>query len=270
MLTDTNITLFEWPFRQLKYGDTTALVNKLRRHRINQAWTGSYESLFHKDIEGVNSRLSEECRQKGEGLLLPFGTVNLAWPDWKEDLRRCEEVHGMKGIRIYPSYQTFDLSHPDFPEFVSEIAKRNLILQIVGDMDDSRNHHPIILARDFKMEPLVEIHKNEPGAKIQLLYWNHRVGNSLLEQMVKETNIVFDIARIETSGGIGRMIEGNPWNGSSLPVPVNRLLFGSHAPYFPVETNILKLMESPLTLSQASSIMEGNALQFMQGKLNLK
>src|SRR5690606_3676065 len=74
MLTDTNITLFEWPFRQLKYGDTTALVNKLRRHRINQAWTGSYESLFHKDIEGVNSRLSEECRQKGEGLLLPFGT----------------------------------------------------------------------------------------------------------------------------------------------------------------------------------------------------
>lgn len=263
-LIDTNVNLFEWPFRRLKYGETKALVSKLRSHRIRQAWAGSFEALFHKDISGVNARLAEECRINGEGMLLPFGTVNLAWPDWEEDLRRCHEIHKMPGIRIYPSYQTFDLDHPEFPRLVHLIAKWGLILQIVGDMDDSRNHHPIVLARDINMEPLVDIMKKEPKAKVQLLYWNHRVGNKLLERLVKETSAVFDIARIETSGGLGRLIEGNPWSGPALPIPFSRLLFGSHAPYFPVETNIIKLLESPLTMEQAEAIMESNAHDFLE------
>lgn len=264
-LIDTNVNLMEWPFRRLKYGETGALVSKLRSHRITQAWAGSFEALFHKDIDGVNSRLVEACRKNGEGMLLPFGTVNLAWPDWEEDLRRCHEVHGMRGIRIYPSYQTFDLAQPDFPQLIQQIAKRNLILQIVGDMEDSRNHHPIVLTRNVDMEPLVDILKKEPKAKVQLLYWNHRIGNPLMERFVKETTAVFDIARIETSGGVGKMISGNTWSGPAHPVPVERVLFGSHAPYFPVEANILKLFESPLTLEQATAIMEGNARRFMNG-----
>src|SRR5690606_19857235 len=107
---------------RLKYSDTRSLTSKLRSHQIHQAWAGSFEALFHKDIDGVNKRLAEECRTSGKGMLLPFGTVNLAWPDWEEDLRRCHEVYGMAGIKIYPSYQTFDLSHPDFPRFIQLIA----------------------------------------------------------------------------------------------------------------------------------------------------
>ncbi|EPR70141.1 hypothetical protein ADIWIN_3785 [Winogradskyella psychrotolerans RS-3] len=111
---DTNVNLFDWPFRKLKYGETDALLAKLSKHRVEKAWAGSFEALFHKDINGVNERLAKECKQKGKGMLLPFGTVNLAWPDWEEDLRRCDEVYKMPGVRIYPIYQTFDPSHPDF------------------------------------------------------------------------------------------------------------------------------------------------------------
>lgn len=263
-IIDTNVNLFRWPFRHLKYEETPGLVAKLRKHRIYQAWAGNFEALFYKDIAGVNSRLAEECKRNGEGMLIPFGTVNLAWPDWNEDLRLCHEVHGMTGIRIYPSYQTFDLTHPDFPLFIQEITKRGLILQIVGDMEDSRNHHPIVFTRDVKMDPLVDILKKEPKAKVQLLYWNHRVNIPLMERLVKETSVQFDTARIETSGGLGRLIEGRPWGGSAHPVPVERLLFGSHAPFFPVEANILKLMESPLSVDEANAIMDGNAKKLIQ------
>ena len=99
-IIDTNVHLFDWPFRRLKYAGTEALVAKLRRHRVEQAWAGSYEGLLHKNLDGVNSRLAEECRAKGGGMLVPFGTVNPALPDWEEDLRSCQEKYGMPGVRL--------------------------------------------------------------------------------------------------------------------------------------------------------------------------
>src|SRR5205814_2791261 len=97
-IIDTNVNLFNWPFRALKYRDTKALVAKLKKHRVIQAWAGSFEALLSKDMSGVNARLAAECLEH-ESFLIPFGSVNLAWPDWQEDVRRCHEVHKMPGLR---------------------------------------------------------------------------------------------------------------------------------------------------------------------------
>src|SRR2546426_4887427 len=98
-IIDTNVNLFSWPFRALKYRDTRALVAKLKRHRVIEAWAGSFEALLSKDMSGVNARLAAECLEHGPGFLIPFGSVNLAWPDWQEDVRRCHEIHKMPGLR---------------------------------------------------------------------------------------------------------------------------------------------------------------------------
>ena len=263
-ITDTNVHLFQWPFRSLKYGNTRALLEKLRKHRITQAWAGSYESLFSKSVDITNARLAKECRDNGKDVLLPFGTVNPAWPDWEEDLRRCHEVHKMPGIRIYPAYQLFDITHPEFAKLIAEATKRGMIVQIVGDMDDTRVEHPIVMTRAFKFEPLVDIMKNNPGAKVQLLNWNLHVSGELLKKLVTETSIMLDIAWLESVGAIGHAIEGRSWNGPETPVPVQRLLFGSNAPLFPLEASTIKLFESPLTLPQMKFVMNLNAGTFLK------
>jgi predicted TIM-barrel fold metal-dependent hydrolase len=263
-IIDTNVNLFAWPFRRMKYWETRSLVAKLRQHRITKAWAGNFEALFSKSIGEVNARLAKECRVNGEGILMPFGTVNLAWPDWEEDLRRCHEIYRMPGIRLYPTYQTFDLDHIDFPRLMSMATDRGLIIQIVGDMEDSRVHHPIVLTREVSLEPLVNIMKKIPQAKVQLLSWNERVNSELLKKLVSDTSIVLDTSWIESTGGLGRLIGGNTWSGPETPVPVERLFFGSHAPYFPVEANIIKLFESPLTLEQMKAVMNVNAGEFIK------
>jgi predicted TIM-barrel fold metal-dependent hydrolase len=263
-IIDTNVNLFKWPFRRMKYGETRPLVAKLRHHRITKAWAGNFEALFSKSINEVNARLAEECRVNGEGVLIPFGTVNPAWPDWEEDLRRCHEVYQMPGIRLYPAYQTFDLNHKEFIPLMSLATERGLIIQIVGDMEDSRVHHPIVLTREVSFDPLVDIMKKIPQAKVQLLSWNERVSSGLLKKLVSETNVVLDTSWLEGTGALGRLIEGNSWSGPETPVPVERLLFGSHAPYFPIESGIIKLFESPLTLEQMKAVMNGNAHHFIK------
>src|SRR6185436_4710864 len=84
-IVDTNVNLFDWPFRALKYRDPKALVTKLKKHRVIEAWAGSFEALLAKDMDGVNARLAAECRAQA-GFLIPFGSANLAWPDWEEDV----------------------------------------------------------------------------------------------------------------------------------------------------------------------------------------
>lgn len=263
-IIDTNLHLFQWPFRKMKYGDTRSLVEKLRRHRITQAWSGNYEALFSKSIDVTNAKLAEECRKNGQGMLIPFGTVNPAWPDWEEDLRRCQEVHRMIGVRVYPGYQMFDLNHPEFFRLINEATKRGMIVQIVGDIEDTRVHHPIVATREFKFEPIVDIMKKVPGAKVQLLGWNLYVNGDLLKKLVTDTNVVLDISWLESVGALGRTIEGNSWNGPETPVQVERFLFGSNAPLFPVEASMIKLFESPLTLQQMKAVMHENARSFIQ------
>ena len=131
-------------------------------------------------------------------------------------------------------------------------------------MEDSRVHHPIVLTREVSFDPLVDIMKKIPQAKVQLLSWNERVNSELLKKLVSETSIVLDISWLESTGALGRLIEGNPWSGPETPVPVERILFGSHAPYFPVESGIIKLFESPLTLEQMKAVMNVNARRFIK------
>jgi uncharacterized protein len=259
-IIDTNINLFEWPFRALKYRNTKALVAKLKKHRIIEAWAGSFEALFSKDMSGVNERLAAECREHGPGFLLPFGSVNLAWPDWPEDLRRCHEVHRMAGVRIYPGYQPFDLDHPDMERLVKMTSDRRLFLQVVFGMEDPRVHHPNINVGSVSLAPLVNALNAAPAAKVQLLHFNGNPSEALSKFMAKP-NTCLDISRLEGNGAIGRMI-GTIQGLPSAHVSPDRILFGSHAPYFPVETAIFKLVESPLAAEPLQSIMQGNARRF--------
>jgi uncharacterized protein len=261
-IVDTNVNLFDWPFRKLKYDTTPALIAKLKQHRVVEAWAGSFEALLHKDINGVNERLATECRDKGAGLLRPFGAVNLAWPDWEDDVRRCHETFQMPGLRIYPGYQPFDLSHPELKRLVAITRERGVLLQVVFGMEDTRVHHPIIAVGAITAGPLLEVLKAEPKASIQLLHFAGNVQGNDLRQLMSQTNVTIDISRWEGNGAIGRMIGTAP-GSLGARVPVDRVLFGSHAPYFPLETALLKLIESPADAKQLHAIMQGNARRIL-------
>ena len=53
-LIDTNVTLGRWPFRRLPLDHTPGLVAKLCQHGVTQAWAGSFDAVFQKDIAAAN------------------------------------------------------------------------------------------------------------------------------------------------------------------------------------------------------------------------
>jgi predicted TIM-barrel fold metal-dependent hydrolase len=260
-IIDTNVHLFDWPFRRLKYAQTPALIAKLKKHRITQAWAGTFEALLHKNLDAANARLVEECRRHGEGFFIPMGSVNPVWPDWEEDLRRCHEVHHMSGIRLYPNFHNYRLDRPEFARLLELATVRGLLVQIVIEMEDERVHHPIVTLPPVDAAPLAAVLKQLPQSKVQLLNGVTALqrGGSALAQ---ETSIVFDIANLEGTGAVGRLIEGKHWS-IRTQVPAARLLFGSHAPFFPCEAALLRLFESPLEKDQLLPIMRDNAQKLL-------
>lgn len=212
-----------------------------------------------KNIDHVNARLAGECRQKGGGLLIPFGTVNPVFPDWEEDLRRCHEEHEMPGIRLYPGYYGYTLDEKPFARLLRKATDRKLLIQIVIAMEDERMQHPLAGVPDVDVKPLPNILAQVPGARVQLLHpFRHVRGNRLLA-MVNETNVTFDISNLDGVAAIERIMNGNHWYMPDITIPPERLLFGSHVPYFPLENALFKFVESPMSKEHARLIMAGNA-----------
>jgi predicted TIM-barrel fold metal-dependent hydrolase len=250
-MIDVNVWLSRWPFRRLVDDEPEALLRRLRRLGVTEAWAGSFDALLHRDLAAVNARLAATCRAYRNGLLQPFGAVNPLLPDWREDLKRCHEMHRMSGIRLHPNYHGYALDHPALAELLGEAAARGLIVQIALKMEDERTLHPL----------LKNLPTTEPGPLSGLLAQGrlppivllNALGNlrsQALKRLLAMPGVWCDIATLEGAAGLERLV---------AQVGADRLLFGSLAPLYYAEAAHLKLKESVLAAAHVDAIREGNA-----------
>ena len=182
----------------------------------------------------MNARLADECRRHGDGLLVPFGTVNPTLPDWEEDVRRCHEVHRMPGIRLHPNYHGYTLEDLRFQQVLAHAQERKLLVQVVCRMEDVRTQHPLLQVPDVNPAPLANI--KAPDLRLMLL------------NIAKPPEgMSFDIAMIERAAGVAN-------------VGTERACFGSYAPFFIVDAAVLKLRESAVDVS----LLDANATKLLQ------
>ncbi len=260
-IIDTHVYLFRWPFRRLRDDETPRLVETFRGKGVVQAWAGSFEGVFHKDLAGVNARLAEECRRQGRGLLVPFGSVNPKLPDWEEDLRRCHEQWRMPGIRVHPGYHNYQLGDPDFARLLGAAAERGLILQIEGWLEDERHHHPLMRVPTPDLAPLARLLAKTPRLRVEVLNGlRSAVGAAKpLAGLQKRPQVCFDFAMPDGMLDLIALVE---------LVGRERVVFGSYAPMFYFESAELKIQEAGLDEQTAALIRAGNARRLLGGSQN--
>lgn len=253
---DVNSNLSRWPFRRTPCDELPSLVEKYQSHHVAQAWVGSLDGLFHRDVGGVNLRLAEACRQERPLKLVPFGSVNPMLPDWQEDVRRCAEDFKMPGIRLHPNYHGYKLDDPVAAELLDLAAQRGLLVQLAVRMEDPRVQHRLMRVPDVDTRPLLELVKARPRLRVVLLNSMATLQERDLRALAANERIWFDIAMREGVGGVGRLLQA---------VPVSRLLFGSHLPLFSLESAVSKIREAGLAEAQRQAVCRGNAERLLNG-----
>jgi hypothetical protein len=254
---DTNVYVSRWPFRRIPGDDTAELVEMLRGHGVVEAWAGSFDGVFHKEVAAANARLAEECRTRGDGLLVPFGTVNPKLPDWEEELRRCHEEHGMPGIRLHPNYHAYTLDDPALARLLELASDRGTVVQLVAWMEDERHQNPLMPVATVDLKPLAGLLRNVPELPVVLLAAAHVPTRRQLATLAEAGRVYFDLSKLELIEGLAKLL---------VRVPVERVLFGSYSPMLYFESTTLKLRESVLDETQTRRILEQNARSVLRRK----
>lgn len=255
MIVDVNVNLSRWPFRRLPFDTTRELVRKLERHEVTQAWAGSFDGLLHRDLADVNARLAADCKAFGRNLLRPVGSVNPVLPDWQEDLRRCHEVHRMRVIRLHPNYHQYTLDSDACHQLCAAAARRRIIVQLVLKMEDVRVHHPLMQVPTVDTQPLGALVSKHPELRLIVMNNYGTIRGDAAARLVRAGQVYFEISHAEQVGALERWMKD---------IPYQRILFGSHFPYFNLEAALLKFRESQLGGLISAAIQRSNAEQLIR------
>lgn len=246
MIIDTNCSIGEWPFRRLAYSTAAGFLDLMDRHGVAQAWVGSFESIFYRDMAAAN-RLLRERIQGHEDRLIPWATINPNFPGWENDL--AEAVgEGMAGVRLYPNYHGYNLPDDCAADLLALLAEQQLPVAIYYKVVDERLHHwhCLVPPTELYLDTLLD---GFPSLKLLLCGF----GLPFAEQhagLIRAHRVYLEISRLEGVEGVRHLCE---------TIGSDRVLLGSHAPYFYMQAAHLKIVEAGLEEDEILKLLYQNA-----------
>ena len=239
---DVNLSCGRWPFRRLPDQDLPQLTDMLDKFGINGGIVRSLEAPFSMNINEENEALLERCA--GLEKFIPAVAVRPEFSLWKEVSGRV--------AALYPSYHQYSLTSPEAVEMISGLLEKNIVPLIVLREEDERGQHPlckVTAVPTAEINELAGMFPDKPFIAVNLYGYEYA--------QLTADNIYADIAFAETFPAIAEPVA---LRGSQ------RLVFGSHAPFFCAGSAVSKLSYGKLSASDVENISYKNMERILYGK----
>ncbi len=246
-MIDCNVFLGGWPFRPLPATTASGLVRLLRREGISRALVSPVEGIFYIDPQPANAALCAALRRQPS--LLPVAVLNPTLPNWRESLRRCQEMR-VAGIKLHPNTHGYDLKGEAGVEALRAAAQAGLSVVAQMRVHDTRAQHPMMQVPDVPVGDVLAAARQAPEVKFVAggIKWGEVVGKEA--DILACPNLSIEVSQVEHWEGIRGLIRRGLRD---------RLLFGSFAPFFYVRSACLKLEEAALTSEEREVVVRKNA-----------
>jgi len=246
-MIDINTFIGHWPFRRLPTSMPDELWDSLQDYGIERALVSPIEGIFYEEPQIANEMLASQLCGRIE--LMQAAVLNPTLVNWRRSLRQCYEKYHIRAVKLHPNYQTYRLEDSAARKLLAAVGEMGLPVIIQLRINDTRSHHKLMQVPDVPVSDAIEAAKAFPQVKIVLggVKWAEVAGN--VEKIKALPNLWLDISQMETMDGLRRMID---------LYGVERLLFGTHAPFFYIRSAIIKLDEAQLSPDERDYITRHN------------
>jgi predicted TIM-barrel fold metal-dependent hydrolase len=247
-MIDINTFIGHWPFRRLPATTPDELRNLLQVHGIERAFVSPIEGIFYEEPQIANEMLASQL--DGGPELLQVAVLNPTLANWERSLRQCCEKYHIAAVKLHPNYHTYRLEDSHARDLLSAVGEVGLPVIIQLRVNDTRSHHPLMQVPDVPVADVIAVVEKTQKVNIVLggIKWGEAQGNAA--KITALPNLWLDISQMETMDGLRRMIDS---------CGTEKLLFGTHAPFFYVRSAIIKLDEAQLSANERECITKQNS-----------
>jgi len=164
MTIDVSAFTGGYPFRHVERTSPDDLLRAMDRVEIARAWVGHLGSFLYRDPAPANAALVRALEPHADRLL-PIPAVHPGLPDMARDLDRARDV-GAPAVRVYPNWQGLDPAGDAMRALAAEAAARALPLVLTVRFEDSRQRHPLDVARDLPAAGVRLLVRADPGVRL--------------------------------------------------------------------------------------------------------
>ncbi len=196
-------------------------------------------------VESINNFIIEECKKHSE--FIGFGTIHPEYEDFVSELKRIHDA-GLKGIKLHPDFQKFQIDTPQMDAIYNQIAKNKMpILVHAGDC-----------RYDFSgPKRILNVHEKHPDLTIVAAHFGgYTEWDASLEYLVGK-NIYFDTSSTLWKLPIEKAKEMIEKHG------YEKFLFGSDYPMWDHEDELARFMKLELSTEQNEAILYKNAKKLL-------
>lgn len=247
-MIDINAFAGNWPFRPLSGATSENMLKFLKVECIKEVLVSAIEGIFYDEPQLANEKLYEAIGDFPS--LIPVAVLNPKLSNWFDNLNICCEKYNIRSLKLHPNYHYYDLKDASSRKLLNSAGEKDIPVIIQLRIQDIRAQNPQRIVPDVNIADVIESARvcSETQFIIGGIRWGEATAKS--KEIKKMPNLWLDISQIEYTDCLRQIIR---------IYGTNRLLFGTHAPFFVARSAIFKLKEANLSEEELISITSDNA-----------
>lgn len=198
-----------------------------------------------EQVEAVNSFIIESCKHYSE--FIGFATYHQDYADFDKELDRIQ-IAGLKGVKMHPDFQKFQVDMPEMDNFYSSLEQRDLpILFHAGDCRFDFSG-PLRISRVLNKHPKLKV--------IAAHFGGYTEWENSLEYLV-ERNVWFDTSSSLWKLPIDKANEIIKKHGA------DKFLFGSDFPMWDHKGEMERFNKLDFSKEERKAVLFDNAAKLL-------
>lgn len=239
-----------WPFLKLRYTELPALKEKLQSLNVQQAFVAPIEAILEQDPIRANKTLLEATQ--GDDFYSPVLIVDLSYANWPEVVDLAVQDGRVRMVKLLPSYHMYDISEHTLEPLVKLTQQHKLLISLQMRVEDKRGMYPLLNVNDPDIVRVVKVLSYFPE---QLFVLSNPVISELAQVLNSVDNVYVELASLENMD-VTLHLKGL--------YTLDRIVFGSHAPFFIPESVLSKLKYTDATQDDVEQIASRNAERLLE------